>query len=145
VGIFTWGLYLWGDQTNLTIAGPTLICELMVWDGKVALVGTPGTYDAATTATTIEVGAPGRDSAAELTLRNAAIGRFAPGDPVTGQVTARGRARITIDHARTANLVLITKDSGAISLSDIERTGEIKVIADGGPVVLPHDAAPAAH
>jgi hypothetical protein len=73
----------------------------------------------------------------DLLLRNTAIGRFAAGDPVKGQITAQGSGRVTVQHARTADLVLITKDRGTIALEDIQREGEIEMRQEGGPIALP--------
>ena len=59
-GIGTWGVYLTGPKTDFTLRGPTLICELFVHDGQVALVGEEGTCNAQTTATTADVPAGNR-------------------------------------------------------------------------------------
>lgn len=138
VNIFTWGVYLWGDKTEVQFPAPTNICELMLFEGKASLIGTPGAHDAATPATTIEVGRPGdADSKAELLLRNVQIGHPGKANAIRGQITAHGRSRVTIDRARCNDLLLITKDRGAIAVSDIERIGQIDVIQDGGAITLP--------
>jgi hypothetical protein len=137
VGIYCWGLYLSGPETEVTISGQTLLCELMVFGGKCAVIGDEGSYNGATTATTVEVGAAGTADPAELTLRNTALGRFAKGDPVKGQITAKGNSRITIQHARCADLILITQDRGAITLGDIKREGIITTRQDGGAITVP--------
>jgi hypothetical protein len=109
----------------------------MVFGGKCAVIGDEGTYNGATTATTIEVGTPGTADRAELTLRNAALGRFAKDDPIKGQITAKGNSRVTIQHARCADLILITQDQGTITLDDIRREGTITTRQDGGVIAVP--------
>ncbi|NPV45871.1 MAG: hypothetical protein HPY69_02840 [Armatimonadetes bacterium] len=140
VNVFCWGVYLSGPETDVTISGQTLICELMVFDGKCQVIGDEGTYNAATTATTVDVGQPGSDAPVELLLRNVSIGRFAEGDPVKGQITAQGQARVSIQHARTADLILITRDQGTIALEDLQREGGIEIHPEGGPIALPPQA-----
>lgn len=137
VNILAWGVYLSGPETDVTIAGQTLICELMVLGGKCQVLGDAGTYNAATTATTVDVGQAGSDAPAELVLREAAIGRFAEGDPVKGQITAQGRGRVTVQHARVADLVLITRDQGTITLENCQLEGGIETRPEGGPITLP--------
>jgi hypothetical protein len=134
-GIYCWGLYLSGDETDVTVRGQTLICELMVGGGKVVVEGAPGTFEAATTATTIEVGATGTDKPAELVLRNASIGRPV-GDPVRGQVTAHGAARVLIENSRYTDLRLMTKDTGEIAARDLTPEGELELRGNGGPIRL---------
>lgn len=137
VSIFCWGVYLSGPETDVTISGQTLLCELMVFEGKCQVIGDEGTYNAATTATTVDVGSAGSDQPAELLLRNIAIGRFTEGDPVKGQIAAKGVAWITVQHARTADLVLITQDQGRITVEDLQREGLIETHPEGGPIILP--------
>lgn len=137
VSVIAWGLYLTGDQTNFTVAGPTTICELMLWDGRCAVVGDDGTYNAAVTATTVECGfldAPGRP---ELHLRNVSLGNFYQGVAVRGQVTAQGDGKVIVEHARCADLLLITKGRGTITLQDIRQEGQFTRIEEGGPIHLP--------
>jgi hypothetical protein len=139
VNIFTWGAYLWGDKTDVVFPAPTNICELMVYEGKASLVGTPGAYDAVTPATTIEVGRPGAaDSKAELVLRNVAIGHPGRAGAIRGQITAHGSSRVSIEHARCNDLLLITKNKGTITVSDIEKVGQVDFIQDGGSITLPN-------
>jgi hypothetical protein len=137
VGVFCWGLYLSGDETDLTVRGQTLICELMVSGGRAVVEGTPGTLDAATTATTVEVGTAGTDKPAQLVLRNATIGRPV-GDPVRGQLTAHGAARVLIEDSRCTDLRLMTEDSGQITIRGLAQQGAIEMRATGGPIrILP--------
>jgi hypothetical protein len=141
VDIFTWGLYLWGARTDVTLACPTNICELMLFEGRAALVGTPGSYDAITPATTIEVGRPG-DAAgrAELRLENVSIGHPGRGQAIRGQITAHGRSRVDIRHARCNDLLLITKDEGTIHAAGLDRVGRLDTLGRHGTIVV-EDAA----
>ncbi|HEY5137744.1 MAG TPA: hypothetical protein VIJ25_00280, partial [Methylococcales bacterium] len=65
VHIPAWGVYLTGEKTDVTLLGPTVICELMLWAGKATMLGDPNTYNVWTTATTIDVGNPEGMPAAE--------------------------------------------------------------------------------
>jgi len=148
VRTWCWGLYLSGDETNATLRGPTSICELFLSEGKLLLEGDADTYNALNSCTTVEVGrrdAPGISSnqvnaapprLAELVMRNVALGRFTPGDVITGQITAHRDGRIRIDHARCANLKLITKGDGTITLQDIQQQGSFESLEDGGRIII---------
>lgn len=111
----------------------------MLFEGKASLIGTPGAYDAVTSATTIEVGRPGvADSKAGLLLRDIQIGHPGKANAIRGQITAHGRSRVTIGRARCNDLLLITKDKATIDVSHIERIGHLDVIQDGRAITLPY-------
>jgi hypothetical protein len=152
VGITGWGLYLKGEKTNLKVTGPTRIAELMLSEGSVELVGTEGTYDAVTSASTIEVGKkgeqgfqlmnadPGQPSGttsiagenARLLIRNAEVG-----DPYRnnrGQITAHGKGKVEIINSKLNNLLLMTKGAGAIDLRQVEKVGTVTTRPDGGAI-----------
>lgn len=132
-----WGVYLWGSKTDLTLTGPTRICELMLRVGRATVVGEPGTYNACLSATTIEVGRDGPDAKpAELIIRHASLGRFGKQDPVRGQITAHGNSRINIEHARCSNLILMTKGKGIITAGHLIKQGSLTKIEQGGPIRL---------
>ena len=65
-----WGVYCTGPKTEVTLRGPVRICELMVWDGRVRLVGGQGTYNACCACTTLDV-----HGKAQVELENARLGR----------------------------------------------------------------------
>lgn len=139
-----WGVYLTGQQTDVTITGPSRIAEAMVAAGRLALIGSPGTHDLHASATTLEAGGfpatgdPVVGPPAELLLRNASVGHFWPGTLITGQITAQGRGKVTVENSRCANLMLITKGEGTITLSDVEWEGEPTIREHGGPIrILP--------
>ncbi len=148
VGTWCWGLYLDGAKTDVTLRGPTCICELFLSAGKMVLAGDPGTFNALNACTTVEVGhrhasiikhdetgpADTPREPAELVMRNATLGRFAPGDAIVGQLTAHAGGRILVEHARCANLKLITKSDGTIKLSDVQLAGELERIENGGEI-----------
>lgn len=136
VGVHAWGLYLCGPETDLTVAGQTLICELMVVDGTCALIGDEGTYDAAMTATTLEAGMEGTPGHPQVLVRNASVGRFPPGGPIRGQVAAHDGAAVTIEHARCSDLCLLTKGSGTITLREVRKEGAFTPLQQGGPIVV---------
>ena len=53
---------------------------------------------------------------------------------IPGQITAWPGGRVTVENAACADLVLITRGDGEITLSGIKRDGEIKTIQQGGPI-----------
>ena len=136
-GIGTWGVYLYGPKTDFTLRGPTLICELFVFEGKVALVGDEGTYNAQTTATTVDVGRKGTAGKAFLQLKNATVGRFDEGLGIIGQLGVRGNGRAVLEHCQLGNLLLLTEDQGTIEANDLEVAGELRVQEDVGLIALP--------
>ena len=116
VSTWCWGLYLDGDETDVTLKGPTNICELFLSGGKMELLGDANTYNALNACTTVEVGrrnvmdiqadseslSGSASKRVELKIRNASLGRFATGDVVVGQITAHAGGDILIEHARCA-------------------------------------------
>ena len=138
-GVKSWGVYLSGEDTDFTVSGPTQIAEYMVFDGKSALIGDPGTYNATTSATTVEAGRwwGAEPSTARITMRNATVG--APSEwGVKGQITAYGEAAVLIEDSRIiGDLVLITEGKGRITLRNVEIEGSVTTIQNGGPIVLP--------
>lgn len=151
INIFTWGLYLTGKETDITIKGPILICELIIFDaGRVVLDGDEGTHNIWSTCTTIEadfghvndaevpvtVGPDGKPETVRLEMRNVALGRFIPNDSVRGQIGAFGNAEVIIENAVCDDLTLTTKHQGRIVLKNIEKKGELLLNKDGGDIVF---------
>jgi hypothetical protein len=150
VNTWCWGLYLSGETTNVTLQGPTSVCELFLSEGKLFVEGDSNTYNSLNSCTTVEVGRrtamnssqseSGRSEVpsktAELVMRNTALGRFMPGDVIIGQITAHAGGQIRIEHARCANLKLMTKGNGTIILQDIEKRGVLEPIAEGGSISI---------
>lgn len=148
VSTWCWGVYLGGEETDVVVRGRTVICELFVSDGKVVLEGDAQTYNAVNSCTTVEVGhrtvvgidPSGEDrppsKPVELVMRNVTLGRFMKGDVIVGQITAHADGRIRIEHGRCAPLKLLTRSNGTISMSDIERNGELELIEQGGAITI---------
>jgi len=150
VNTWCWGIYLSGDKTDAVLDGATTICELMISGGRLVMQGDPGTYNAQNACTTVEVGHVKRPmdidknkpdkrtkgKPVELIIKNASLGRFAKNDPIIGQITAHRGGRVKIEHARCANLKLITKENGKISLPDCVKRGTFTLVKDGGPIVV---------
>lgn len=133
VNTFVWGVYCSGSKTNVTLRGPVSICELMVWDGRVRLVGTPGTHDARCGCTTLDV-----HGNAEVELANARLGRRptqgAEKSSTVGQVGVEGDASLAGHNVSLGRLRLITRDRGSITLDDVDDTNYVTQQADGGPI-----------
>ena len=142
VRTWCWGLYLSGEKTDAVLQGQTSICELFLSEGRLVVAGDAGTYNSANACTTVEVGQrsvmgveaagdsslPKDGKRTELVLSNAALGRFAVGDEIVGQITAHRNGTVRIEHARCAALKLLTKDNGTIALSDVVEQGHIEWI-----------------
>jgi len=140
-GIGTWGVYLYGPKTDFTLRGPTLVCELFVFEGKVALVGDEGTYNASTTATTVDVGRKGTLGEASLLLKNATVGRFDAGLGIIGQVGAYGKGQVRLERCKLGNLLLLTEDEGRIEGQELVLEGKLSVQPNGGAISLPEGPA----
>ena len=111
VGIGCWGVYVGGNRTDLTLVGPTRICELMASGGKVTLEGSsPQARDATCSLTTVEVGGGGP---AELVARNAELGRR---DGFRGQLSAHKGGRVTIEDSLVQHADLIANEQGHIRI-----------------------------
>jgi hypothetical protein len=147
----TWGVYLTGRATDVTLRGPMMLCENIVFGGRLRLLGTPGTYDlwlACTTADSGRMGesepAPsGRDgkpaspSDALLEVRDAALGRFGgAADGLRGQITAHAGGMVEITNAKVGDLHLITQGNGEIVMKNIRKEGVLAISKSGGPVTV---------
>lgn len=128
-----WGVYCTGPKTDVTLRGPVRICELMVWGGRVRLVGNENTYDACCACTTLDV-----HGEARIDLANVRLGRpleWAKGkSPVIGQVSVADEARITGRNVSLGRLHLLTHDRGAIALENAVKTEEVTTKVEGGPI-----------
>ena len=150
VRTWCWGVYLSGGKTDVTLRGPASICELFLSDGRLLVEGDAQTYNSLNSCTTVEVGrrnvmdlgssgaGPGEvpSQPVELVMRNVALGRFMPGDVIVGQITAHKDGHIRIEHARCANLKLITKGNGTITMQDIDRHGTVESLVSGGAITI---------
>jgi hypothetical protein len=128
-----WGVYCTGSESDVTLRGPVRICELMVWDGQVRLIGSEGTYDACCACTTLDVHGKGR-----VELTNVRLGRplewAKRKSPVIGQVGVDGQASIVGTNVSLGRLQLMTHDQGSIALEQAVQTDELTEKAEGGPI-----------
>ncbi|HWB08668.1 MAG TPA: hypothetical protein VG826_05570 [Pirellulales bacterium] len=136
---FAMGLYLSGRENNLVLNGPMVICELMMFDGgKVTLKGTENTYDAACSATTLDL-----HGSSEVELINARLGRPLQYGPigesdkhtsVIGQVTVGDQSRLVGRNVSIGRLHLITRDKGTMRFGPYTITDAIDTTQDGGAI-----------
>jgi hypothetical protein len=125
-----WAAYFDGPNTSVLLNGPSLIAELFSTGGAlVSYVGSTGTFDAETMATTLKsIGSNSR-----LHLQNCTLGK--PG--VAGQIRAEGGGYIKIDGAELVGDVSI-EAAGAGSVVDIvnlECNGhQVTLVVDGGTI-----------
>lgn len=148
VRTWCWGVYFSGEETDVVVRGATTICELFVSGGRMVLEGDAHTYNARNSCTTVEVGrrnvwgvssngeASSVSRPVELVMRNVTLGRFLKGDDIVGQITAHADGRIRVERARCSRLKILTKGDGTVSLSDIERSGELERIPQGGAITV---------
>jgi hypothetical protein len=139
VDVFTMGIYLSGKKNNLVIKGPIVICELMMFNGgQVTLKGTENTYDAACTATTLDL-----HGSAKVELIDARLGRplqYGPlrkGDThaaVIGQVTVGDQAQLVGQNVSLGRLRLITRTNGFMRFDLYTATEAIDKTPDGGKI-----------
>jgi len=141
---FIWGVYCSGSETDVTLRGPVDVCELMVWDGRVRFIGTPGTHDARCACTTLDV-----HGNAEVELTNVRLGRPpAQGgeqSSVIGQVGVEADARLVGRNVSLGRLRLITRDRGSITLDDVDGAEHVTQQADGGPIRVTSRSGAAEH
>ncbi len=150
VSTWCWGVYFSGGETDVTLRGQTVICELFLTEGRCLLDGDPNTFNAVNSCTTVEVGRQqplaekdagagpinAQSRPAELVMRNVALGRFQKDDVIIGQVTAHQNGRVRIENARCARLKLLTKGNGTIEMSDIDKQGEFEELKQGGSITI---------
>jgi len=152
-GISCWAIYPYGEETDLTLTGPTRIAEIILRGGKLRLIGDQATRNISAYALTFEVGqfATGTDPKrsdsppppAELLLRNVTLG-IPKSRELKGQITAWPGGTVRIENSRcVADLLLIAKPGGAITLKDVEKEGEITLRQEGGTIQF-LDESPAA-
>jgi hypothetical protein len=131
-----WGLYLTGEKTDVTVRGATVLCELMLFDGRAAVIGDEGKSNTFATGTTIDVGRPGQKTTARLHFKNSSLGLFqdrGESAKLLGQATAQDGAEIVIDSCRLRRMQLITQGSGRIDVRDSTRQ-DVRTRQEGGPI-----------
>ncbi|HVX12350.1 MAG TPA: hypothetical protein VHC22_14300 [Pirellulales bacterium] len=138
VEAFAMGLYLRGKRNDLVLNGPIVICELMMFEGgRVTLKGTK-TYDAACTATTLDL-----HGSSQVELIDARLGRplqhgpIAAGDPlaaVIGQVTVGDQAQLVGRNVSLGRLHLITRGDGRMRFGPYTTTDTLDKTQHGGKI-----------
>jgi hypothetical protein len=123
--IMSWGLYLNGAGTNYTVAGPSTIAELMVWQGHVHLNGTRS-YDLG-----LLSGVTVLRAGATLTADNISIGTHDPSLGFVGLIESNDNSSCAITQARIAPLRLRTT-SPAASISAQNVIGTANIVTDVG-------------
>jgi hypothetical protein len=139
VNAFAMGLYLSGKENNLVILGPIVICELMMFNaGTVTFKGTENTYDAACSATTLDL-----HGSSKVELINARLGRPFQYGPISkvdnpssviGQVTVGDQAQLVGRNVSLGRLRLITRDKGTMRFGPYTTTDTIDKTQDGGNI-----------
>jgi hypothetical protein len=139
VNAFAMGLYLSGRENNLVLNGPIVICELMMFDaGQVTFKGTENTYDAACSATTLDL-----HGSSKVELINARLGRPLQYGPirkddlqasVIGQVTVGDQAQLVGRNISLGRLRLITRNNGTMRFDPYTATDTIDRTQDGGNI-----------
>jgi hypothetical protein len=139
VNAFALGLYLSGKKNNLVLNGPIVICELMMFDaGQVTFKGTENTFDAACSATTLDLHGSSR-----VELINARLGRPFQYGPISkvdnpasviGQVTVGDQAQLVGRNISLGRLRLITQKNGTMRFGPYATTDTIDRTQDGGTI-----------
>ncbi len=120
-----WNFYLRGKQTDVTLPGPMHIMEIILYAGKMAVVGTPGAHDAWCNALVHHA-----HHDAHLILRNVTLG-WKCGDR-RDQIIAFDRARVEIEDAKVVNRMLLkTTANGVITARGV--TGDSLIEQSGRP------------
>ena len=135
--IVSWGLYLSGAGTDVTVSGACHIAEVWLEDGKLSLDG-GSEYSAGLAANTIEL-----HGTASLTVRNGAIGEFGTFRSTSARVAAHGRSRCVIDRARISDVHFSTArehlqngsqnvDAAAIAITNAIEDGNLRTSPSAG-------------
>lgn len=148
VPIGNWGFYPSGATTNVTLRGPSKIAELPISEGKITLIGTPGTFDLLAWGLFYSVG-PG-----ELSMENVSMGLYDIGARSwKGQFVAQPGGTIRFRNARLGILSLRTQGGGQIAGTDRicavrfkpappAADPDIEIIRNGGRIDLHHTLCP---
>lgn len=131
VAISMWSIYFGGDETDLTVHGPTRVAELMHRGGKMRFIGTPGEHDLVLGCTTLEM-----SGNAKMSLENVHLGRPLSWTSVKamGEVNVEGDAVLTGKNVSVNRVVLHTRDNGQIDLHGVMEEGRIVSRQEGGSI-----------
>ncbi len=134
--------YLTGAKSDVLVPGPTRLNEVMVWDGKMQISGTPGTHDIVSSCTSYDV-----HGQAELTISNARLGIPAEwlGWKGRGQITVSDDARLIANHCDLHKIHLLTNDRGKMTFRASTPAEEVVLEQRGGSIsFLPDEVADSA-
>ena len=131
-GISMYGLYLSGNEVDLTVTGKSHICELMMTGGgKLKVFGTPGENEISIGCTTLELG-----GTADMQVQHVHMGR-----PLTwqaenniGEANVKGSARLHGENISVRNVRFRTEDKGQVDLNAIEKHGSLESKQEGGTI-----------
>ena len=144
-----WSFYLEGQQTNVSVQGPTRIAEIFMLEGQMSVTGSEA-YDARIDANVVSLH---RD--ASLTLHDVAIGQFDSTVSVQRYIELQGISSCTISKALIQGLRIRTRpevycclhqgvEAATLQLSDfIERDAPLDAVATGLSTFTIQRATPA--
>jgi hypothetical protein len=123
--------YLTGEKTDVVVPGPTCLNEVMVWGGRMRIVGTPGTHDIVSSCTSFDL-----ENDAEMLISNARLGIPAEWREWKGrgQITVNDNARLVADHCDLHKIQLITNDQGRMTFTASTPAEEVVLQQHGGPI-----------
>ena len=123
--------YLTGEKTDVLVSGRTRLNEVMIWGGKMQIVGTPGTHDVVSSCTSFDV-----HHQAELKISNARLGIPAEWRnwKGRGQITVSEEARLIADHCNLHKIQLLTNDRGSMTFAASTPAEEVVLQQRGGPI-----------
>tara|TARA_R110002072_G_scaffold243682_4_gene402844 strand:- start:17381 stop:19801 length:2421 start_codon:yes stop_codon:yes gene_type:complete len=125
--VLSWGVYLEGTGSNLSITGPTRIAEIYMDGGALSLQGT-GSYDMGVIANTASL-----KGGANLTVSNGAIGDFAADSTLVALIHASEDSSCSISQVRAAPLRLKTNGGlSAITADDVIGVENVIIDTSGG-------------
>jgi hypothetical protein len=131
-GIAMYGLYLSGEESDLTVTGRSHICELMMHSGgQMKIVGTPDENEISIGCTTLDLGGEAR-----LELQNVHLGRplaWNSGNEI-GEATVEGDAHLTGERLSVRNVRFRSVEQGRVDLKDVQRYDEIELRREGGSI-----------
>ena len=132
--------YLSGPETDVTVPGPTVLNEVMVWGGRLRIAGTPGTHDVVASCTSFDVHGDGL-----LEVANAELGipRTWGDWNGRGQITVSDKARLFGRDCLLRKIQLMTNDDGRMEFTATRPETEVLLRQDGGPILFLPSPAPA--
>ncbi len=132
-GVSMYGLYLSGDETELSVTGESHICELMQSGGRLRISGTHRKDSISIGCTTLEL-----SGNASMEVHRVHMGR-----PLTwqdensiGEANVKGEAKLFGSEISVKNVRFRTEEDGQVELSEIEKHGMLETNPGGGPITI---------